>query len=493
MFNLFNAIKRAMENSPAGLYTSPSLGKEPDIKPKPLSTSLTDNILSNESKSINFDFAGRMSEKKPISTVQITHSKPKSKPQEFTHMTQTSSTKLPSVVKLAACRSTGVFDVNGDEYVNSNDVELLNKLGFILDISEYSALEKTGEVLDQYSYVEKIAGVPKAVVKAIDKGEAFSGEFLKDMDYDVPKGYEMKGDLCCPIEKEKTALLEKESAEQPGLWANVHAKKESELEKESALGAGTNIKLIPRQERISLIRAYRKLLERQDPANKKAIRSVMGANKGDSLPNVVNVEGKPSMLHYRAAYNTEALQQPRKERTSLEAHVGPNHGGALSTTVDREQALRRLDLGRVIGTYSTPLESLATNQKNKDIAGIVNNRWPAEREITQTGGENLLKAYRYTWRPSLTAPGDWNPVRVNPTPLSKTAGVPEWLKKAILNNDKPTLSSAGSAGAKARARNIATKKNKAELDYYLNMGEEAVPRIVHPPSAYNVQPPLPGI
>lgn len=107
--------------------------------------------------------------------------------------------------KVGYCRSTGIADSDGDEYVNPADVELLNKLGFILDISEYSALEKTGEVLDQYSYIEKIAGVPKAVVKAIDKGEAFSGEFLKDMDYDVPKGYEMKGDLCCPIEKEKTA------------------------------------------------------------------------------------------------------------------------------------------------------------------------------------------------------------------------------------------------------------------------------------------------
>lgn len=107
--------------------------------------------------------------------------------------------------KVGYCRSTGVFDSDGGEYVNSEDVRLLGKLGFILDISEYSALEKTGEVLDQYSYVEKIAGVPKAVVKAIDKGEAFSGEFLKDMDYSVPKGYEMKGDLCCPIEKEKKA------------------------------------------------------------------------------------------------------------------------------------------------------------------------------------------------------------------------------------------------------------------------------------------------
>ena len=118
--------------------------------------------------------------------------------------------------KVGSCRSTGVFDSDGNEYVNGNDVELLNKLGFILAISEYSALEKTSEVYDQYSYIEKVAGIPKAVVKAIDKGDAFSGEFLKDMGFDVPKGYEMKGDLCCPIEKK---------AEKPGLWANIRAKK----------------------------------------------------------------------------------------------------------------------------------------------------------------------------------------------------------------------------------------------------------------------------
>jgi adenylate kinase family enzyme len=52
------------------------------------------------------------------------------------------------------------------------------------------------------------------VAKAVDKGEAFSGEFLKDMGFDVPEGYEMKGDLCCPVEK--TAMEVKESVEKTG-------------------------------------------------------------------------------------------------------------------------------------------------------------------------------------------------------------------------------------------------------------------------------------
>ena len=99
-------------------------------------------------------------------------------------------------------RHTGVADVNGEEYVNSEDVLLLGKLGFDLSDEEYGALEKTSEVLDIYSYLEKVAGIPKVVGKAVDKGLAFSGEFLKDMDYEVPKGYEIKGDLCCPMEKE---------------------------------------------------------------------------------------------------------------------------------------------------------------------------------------------------------------------------------------------------------------------------------------------------
>jgi hypothetical protein len=118
--------------------------------------------------------------------------------------------KQPMRTKTAEySRNTGVVDVDGNVFVNSEDAELLGKLGF--DVSNYRQLEKSGEVLDLYSYVEKIAEVPKAVSKAVDKGESFSGEYLKDMDYEVPKGYEVKGDLCCPVEK--TEEEEKEPSE----------------------------------------------------------------------------------------------------------------------------------------------------------------------------------------------------------------------------------------------------------------------------------------
>jgi cytidylate kinase len=106
-------------------------------------------------------------------------------------------------------RNTGISNVDGETYVNSGDAELLGKLGFDLSESEYEMLEKTSEVLDLYSYIEKIAGVPKEVAKLIDSGKAFSAEYLKEMGYNIPKGYEVKGDLCCPSEKtEKTAAAD---------------------------------------------------------------------------------------------------------------------------------------------------------------------------------------------------------------------------------------------------------------------------------------------
>lgn len=141
--------------------------------------------------------------------------------------------KIPSVLKTA--RYTGITDVDGNQYINTEDVALLGKLGFDISAEEYCGLEKTSEVLDVYSYIEKVAGVPKEVAKLIDAGKAFSGEYLKDMGYSVPKGYEVKGDLVCCVEKteqsfQQTEKEEKESSEKtaagkPGLWANVHAKK----------------------------------------------------------------------------------------------------------------------------------------------------------------------------------------------------------------------------------------------------------------------------
>jgi hypothetical protein len=77
----------------------------------------------------------------------------------------------------------------------------LNKLGYQITPNQYLFLVRGDQREDVYSYVEKVAGVSKEVSKAIDKGESFSAEYLKELDYDVPKGYELKGDLCCPVEK----------------------------------------------------------------------------------------------------------------------------------------------------------------------------------------------------------------------------------------------------------------------------------------------------
>lgn len=112
-----------------------------------------------------------------------------------------SGTLLDKRSSVKVARNTGIVDVDGEIYVNTDDVELLGKLGFDYSCEEYLGLAKTGEVLDVYSYVEKVAGVPREVAKLVDDKKAFSAEYLKDMGYGVPKGYEVKGDLVCPIEK----------------------------------------------------------------------------------------------------------------------------------------------------------------------------------------------------------------------------------------------------------------------------------------------------
>ena len=154
---------------------------------------------------------------------------------EQSHISKLPMNRLAKPMSKMA-RNTGIVDIDGEIYVNGSDVELLGKLGFECSASEYIELKKTSEALDLYSYIEKVAGIPKEVAKLVDSGQAFSGEYLKDMGYSVPKGYEVKGDLCCPVEKteqsfQQTEKEEKESPEKtasaskPGLWANIHAKK----------------------------------------------------------------------------------------------------------------------------------------------------------------------------------------------------------------------------------------------------------------------------
>jgi NTP pyrophosphatase (non-canonical NTP hydrolase) len=110
--------------------------------------------------------------------------------------------------KIAYKRNTGVADSDGLPYTNTEDVSLLAKLGYSIDEDYYLFLPRGEDREDLYSYVEKVAGVSKDVAKCIDQGTSFSGEHLKDMGYEIPEGYEIKGDLVCPIEKEAGLLPE---------------------------------------------------------------------------------------------------------------------------------------------------------------------------------------------------------------------------------------------------------------------------------------------
>lgn len=109
-------------------------------------------------------------------------------------------------VKIAYKRNTGVADVDGSPYTNAEDVSLLAKLGYSVDKNLYLFLPRGEDREDLYSYVEKVAGVSKDVARCIDQGTSFSGEHLKDMDYEVPEGYEIKGDLVCPVEKKADSV-----------------------------------------------------------------------------------------------------------------------------------------------------------------------------------------------------------------------------------------------------------------------------------------------
>lgn len=105
------------------------------------------------------------------------------------------------MAELSYKRNTGLVDSDGLAYTNTDDVLLLGKLGYTIDEDSYLFLPRGQEREGLYSYIEKNAGVPKSVTQCVDEGKAFSSEYLKSMDYSVPEGYEIKGDLCCPVEK----------------------------------------------------------------------------------------------------------------------------------------------------------------------------------------------------------------------------------------------------------------------------------------------------
>ena len=186
-------------------------------------------------------------ENKPLTSAPITQNKPitqplTQKPVQITGANQThkaysnpirsssppkppspaTTTKIPRPFsKIAYKRNTGLADSDGLPYTNTDDVILLNKLGYTIDENSYMFLPRGEGREGLYTYIEKNAGIPKSVTQCIDEGTAFSGEYLKDMDYEIPKGYEIKGDLCCPVEKTAFELNESPEKTASDIYNNI--------------------------------------------------------------------------------------------------------------------------------------------------------------------------------------------------------------------------------------------------------------------------------
>jgi len=223
-----------MQEGSPGVYSELQQTASPVIKAsKPVS--LLENIKNKFSinKEQPLASAVRKAYTNPVSTPERGIDKEAPKPLE-----QMKITKIPRVLKTALyARNTGVQDENNNDYINIDDAELLNKLGFEVNPNEYLFLAVGDQKEDVYSYVEKVAGVSKEVSKAIDKGESFSAEYLKELDYDVPKGYELKGDLCCPIEKKASDIYNSIIIENPkgskkefGKFFHKHIRKDDKYE-----------------------------------------------------------------------------------------------------------------------------------------------------------------------------------------------------------------------------------------------------------------------
>lgn len=213
-FNLLAKLAEAASvpgMSVSAIGKVPQVGEANPVKPMTEPIDLENKpaapeIKTNSSASTN---AFRPSMNNPARGRRLPSPRPL-RPQQVTHIPRPFS-------KIAYKRNTGLADSDGLPYTNTDDVILLSKLGYTIDKDYYLFLPRGEEREGLYSYIEKNAGIPKDVSRCIDEGTAFSAEYLKDMDYEVPKGYEIKGDLCCPVEKtafelnespEKTAILD---------------------------------------------------------------------------------------------------------------------------------------------------------------------------------------------------------------------------------------------------------------------------------------------
>ncbi len=192
------------------------------------------------------------------------------------------------------------------------------------------------------------------------------------------------------------------------------------MKHELALGAGVGsaVKLVPKQERVSILRSMRRKLEKSgNPKDREAVRSVFGSPwRGKlrrfkapvPLPRMVEINGQKKILHYRVARNSDGLRKPLLNQdlvfpppTSedlLRHQVSSGGGSAISTSVARSEALRRGNglHNHVEGVYATSPSDLMRAQREKTKQAMVNGEFNHEREITQIDGAGLLKERKYT-------------------------------------------------------------------------------------------------
>jgi hypothetical protein len=192
------------------------------------------------------------------------------------------------------------------------------------------------------------------------------------------------------------------------------------MKHELALGAGVGsaVKLVPKQERVSILRSMRRKLEKSgNPKDREAVRSVFGSPwRGKlrrfkapvPLPRMVEINGQKKILHYRVARNSDGLRKPLlnqdlvfptpSNEDLLRHQVSSGGGSAISTSVARNEALRRGNglHNHVEGVYATSPSDLMRAQREKTKQAMVNGEFNHEREITQIDGAGLLKERKYT-------------------------------------------------------------------------------------------------
>jgi energy-coupling factor transporter ATP-binding protein EcfA2 len=214
-----------------------------------------------------------------------------------------------------------------------------------------------------YTYIEKNAGVPKDVSRCIDEGTAFSAEYLKDMDYSVPKGYEVKGDLCCPVEKtafelnespEKTAavkrLLDKEGAPR---WEKEFANKSKE-------------ELLPLIKRMAL----------RLPGLKRMSVPAAGVQESERL--LVNLLKNPSEQTTQKELILRLKEALRDSRAQGEKFNKPEHFGLNSNDVKSVRKIKMLKDRKALAQS----EAIAQNIDPE-----------TELDIVHGGGKDFLERF----------------------------------------------------------------------------------------------------